>query len=794
MTVQLDRSQDVWLDANGVPTPGRRRARPLTRRERRDRERDAAFQVPPEPATTDPFPVGQPHLRGAAVPMDPTVTLPPLAFAPERYRQPVPPQPSPRLPLRPSGWGGRPAEPYPSQPYPSQPGYPLEQYPADHYPLATDHTGEEACTDEAYPDDGAYADDVYGDEDEYTCDTCPDSYAAGEEFGGGQYAEDGPYLQDDPYDADDDADAVVAAPERAYQRPYPAEPYHHETDDFGSHPTSALPTHAQTAVEDLDDEDPDTWDPQDEDPYDEDYPAAQAHAPAPDDAAEVPPVAAHLPDPIDPVTDPPVTHFSAQHRRPRRAPAPARTVHAVVRPPVVVPPPPAAEPEQEPEELTQILPRIAMDPGRLLPPGRSGMPLPSGVPVRDDPAAAAGRAAAVTRTRRRPTGTEAAPRTAKASRKAAKKARKAAAVRGPAAFGERPEDRDMVTTAVLPATPAAPPRKARRGAWRSLLAALALVGVAAGVFGGLRLGQELVRARAQVLGGSRLPAPSAAPSAAGTTGSGELDRAATAATAGGLVDGMPRAAGAGAGQPAAQAGAGRTSLYVYWVTGSANRALLARELRSVTDYGDPLLSAVQAVLRERPLDPDYATPWRPATSVQVRSAGDGITVVLSPDAFAAPGISPAVAGAAVQQLVWTVTAAAQRDVPVTLQATGATGYRAWGSVVLGQPVRRDVGARAAVWIDTPLEASSQPGTVRVSGQGAAFEATYRWQVSQDGHAVASGVAAGTASGPGTGWSTFSVDVLLPPGSYQLTVTAENPGQAEQPPGWTWPDTRSFRVG
>jgi hypothetical protein len=232
---------------------------------------------------------------------------------------------------------------------------------------------------------------------------------------------------------------------------------------------------------------------------------------------------------------------------------------------------------------------------------------------------------------------------------------------------------------------------------------------------------------------------------------------------------------------------------VYWVTSSPSRSLLAREYRSVPDYGDPLLSAVQAVLREQPLDPYYASPWRPAASVQVRSAADGITVVLSPDAVSATGVSAQLAAAGIQQLAWTVTEAAQRDVPVTIQVAGAAGARAWGAVSLGQPVRRDLAARATVWIDSPAEGTAQAGTVRVSGQGSAFEATYRWQISQAGRAVASGVAAGSVVGPGTGWSQFTVDVPLPAGSYQLTVTAEDPGTPEQPVGWTWPDTRTFRV-
>jgi hypothetical protein len=232
---------------------------------------------------------------------------------------------------------------------------------------------------------------------------------------------------------------------------------------------------------------------------------------------------------------------------------------------------------------------------------------------------------------------------------------------------------------------------------------------------------------------------------------------------------------------------------VFWVTSSATRSLLAREYRSVPDYGDPLLSAVQAVLRQRPVDADYTSPWRPAGTVTVHATTTGIVVTVSADAFAATGVSSHVAGAGLQQLVWTVTAAAQRDVAVSVQVVGRAGFRAWDAVALGAPVRRDPRLRAAVWIDTPQEGITQHAPVRIAGQGSAFEGIYRWKVTRDGEQVAAGTVTGSPAGPGPSWSQFAVDVPLPSGSYLLTVSADGPSKQELPAGWTWPDTRPFTV-
>ncbi|HEX5967091.1 MAG TPA: Gmad2 immunoglobulin-like domain-containing protein [Intrasporangium sp.] len=236
---------------------------------------------------------------------------------------------------------------------------------------------------------------------------------------------------------------------------------------------------------------------------------------------------------------------------------------------------------------------------------------------------------------------------------------------------------------------------------------------------------------------------------------------------------------------------------VYWIGETGGAPRLFREFRTVPDTGGPVDSAVTAMTAMQPLDPDYVTPWRPASRVDVTRQGDGLTVDLSADAISGTDVGSELAARAVQQLVYTATAAAQvagapaRTVTILIDGKPA---EAWGAVLLGEPTARAPQAevQSHVWVLTPTEGQGlRAGPVRFKGFGTSFEANFLWQIErQDGTVVAEGNAMG---GTGTGgFGEFTFERTLPAGAYVVRMSTEDPsGGAEG--GGAHVDTKSFTV-
>lgn len=184
--------------------------------------------------------------------------------------------------------------------------------------------------------------------------------------------------------------------------------------------------------------------------------------------------------------------------------------------------------------------------------------------------------------------------------------------------------------------------------------------------------------------------------------------------------------------------------------------------------GDRVTAAVELMISADPFDPDYVRgPWRANDQVQVTRDGDALVVDLPSGAFADTAVSAETARAALQQLVHTATAAVQVPGPITILIDGTPG-RAWDMIDVGQPMTRDVMARAQVWIDNPQHGEVKPsGELTVSGSATAFEGNLNWEiVDSSGKVVAEGHA--TAGANGT-FDTFSFTVALEPGTYVVRV-------------------------
>ena len=312
---------------------------------------------------------------------------------------------------------------------------------------------------------------------------------------------------------------------------------------------------------------------------------------------------------------------------------------------------------------------------------------------------------------------------------------------------------------------------ARRWApWAAAVAAAAVIGLAVG--GALGLGGD-DEEPAPAAATSPAPSPSLATPTATTTATDSPSQDPTTEPPGEALEGVP----------------------VYWLGESKTSVWLYREFLDVPDVGDRVASAVAAMTRQEPRDPDYMTPWQPASSVEVTRDGDALTVDLSEDAFA-QGVGSEVAERAVQQLVYTATAAAQTTGPVTITVHGEP-YDAWGVVRLGEPMQRAplVDVQAPTWVISPQHGETVPaGEVEVTGYGTAFEGTFLWEVrdAQTDEVVADGFTQGGSMGT---YDDFSFSVELEPGEYVVEVYQEDVSDGESPEGpRMYPDTKRFTVG
>jgi hypothetical protein len=227
--------------------------------------------------------------------------------------------------------------------------------------------------------------------------------------------------------------------------------------------------------------------------------------------------------------------------------------------------------------------------------------------------------------------------------------------------------------------------------------------------------------------------------------------------------------------PAADAGPVTAAVYYLADTDRAG-VRLYREFRR-TD--GPVVPATLRLLASDPLDPDYRTAWQPGQLLGVVSDGGVIEVVVDPSVRTRPaGMSEAEARAALQQVVYSLQAAAQDRLPVLFRSEEQALDQ-----VLGVPTPRALGNAPAlqtlshISLTSPEQGSTVGGdTLQVSGVGNSFEATFGWQLRQGDRVVDEGFA--TMEGwMGDRLFPFetTVDVSgLEPGTYTLRVSTDDP--------------------
>ncbi len=234
---------------------------------------------------------------------------------------------------------------------------------------------------------------------------------------------------------------------------------------------------------------------------------------------------------------------------------------------------------------------------------------------------------------------------------------------------------------------------------------------------------------------------------------------------------------------------------VYYLTDTGTQLRLAREFRQAAVPAGQAVAALELMLQQPALDPDYTSPWNPATQVLSVVEQEGtITVDVTSDARTA-NLGAEAAELAVQQLVYTVTAALQSDAPVQLLVDGETAGELWGHVVWDEPIGRSpaLDVRLLVQINEPAHGVTVPRTFTVSGEAAVFEANLPWRLeTPTGDLVLSGAA---MTAEGQRFAPYEFTVTLPenasPGEYVLVVEEDDPSGGEGRP--VMRDTKSLVI-
>ncbi|MEV7604410.1 GerMN domain-containing protein [Paenarthrobacter sp. NPDC089322] len=245
-----------------------------------------------------------------------------------------------------------------------------------------------------------------------------------------------------------------------------------------------------------------------------------------------------------------------------------------------------------------------------------------------------------------------------------------------------------------------------------------------------------------------------------------------------------------------------TKIPVYWIGRSEDEVYLYREFRDISGDGNPVTTALRIMMAEKPLDRDFFTPWQEPGNLATSISGKNvITVDISRDAFNS-NLDAGMAQRAVQQLVYTATAAASssglinsgQQIQVVILVDGHTDFMAFGQVRLGQPMSRDASLVAPLWIIDPQEDTSLPaGTVKFNGRSTDSSKPVSWRILQEnGSGEKTAVLTGQAKATGdTGQlGVFTFSATLKPGKYELRVSqVDASGQTDE----SSTDTRLFSV-
>ncbi|WP_165000963.1 GerMN domain-containing protein [Rothia uropygioeca] len=247
---------------------------------------------------------------------------------------------------------------------------------------------------------------------------------------------------------------------------------------------------------------------------------------------------------------------------------------------------------------------------------------------------------------------------------------------------------------------------------------------------------------------------------------------------------------------------------LYWLGNTGKSSYLYREYRDyqaddAASAGDVVATAVSMLTRVHPSDPDYHNPWKPAKSVGSSMSTDGtLTLNVSSDIFD-HSLSGDEANLAVQQLIYTATAAAAAGgianagptMKVIILVDGHRGYR-FGQQTLGQPMVRDDAVAAPLWIIDPEQDVVSTSNLSVKMVATNVASRVYWDIRKNGSEVASGNE--ELSGSESGLQEIQFSKTLSPGDYTIriyirTKDLRDPGLAVSDQDVSLYDDHQFKI-
>lgn len=208
---------------------------------------------------------------------------------------------------------------------------------------------------------------------------------------------------------------------------------------------------------------------------------------------------------------------------------------------------------------------------------------------------------------------------------------------------------------------------------------------------------------------------------------------------------------------------------LYWVGDTAKGLRLFREFKRVEVGQDIVTTALSELFASNPEDPDYTNLWSPAAQVNGVTISDEVaTVDISPGQL---NVGSEGEARAIDQIVWTVTAADPSITQVKILVDGQEKESLAGHVDLREPFARGLSYEvlADIWILNPVQGQRVSGNVVIEGVATTFEANVSWRLFQNGKVIKSGATtAGEAAPARAPWS-LSLDALAA-GDYVISAT------------------------